>query len=182
MSKYGSFEVVRTERLPVKKKSDHQDADGKREYSFLSCPHCKHELQIPTSILLSNKSLTIRNHITICKEYNGEVPTKRLKNSSESSSTEHNCVTYTWSVQKSSKIEQPNEMETLKQEIADLRERHEKYQEKSTHEISIMKDVLSRHQMYWGCVATSFGYTPPQDPPFLIDKIRELRQQQPVLL
>jgi len=73
-------------------------------------------------------------------------------------------------------------METLKKEIADLRECHEKYQEKSTQEISIMKEVLSQHQMYWGCVATSFGYAPPQDPPFLIDKIRELKQQQPMLL
>jgi len=86
MSKYGDFEVVRTERRVPKKATDpNVDADGMREYSFLKCPHCKTEDIIIASLNLKvQKHATIREHIAVCPSYMGERPTKRCKEKKES--------------------------------------------------------------------------------------------------
>jgi len=85
MSKYGDFEVVRTERRVPKKATDpNADSEGMREYSFLRCPHCKTEIIIASLNLKVQKHATIREHIAICASYTGERPSKRSKEKKES--------------------------------------------------------------------------------------------------
>ena len=81
MSKYGEFNVVRTERRKPKKTSDRNvGEDGMRDYSILRCPHCTSEdIEIATANLDTQRHPVIRDHMLICSGYMGERPTKRTK-------------------------------------------------------------------------------------------------------
>ena len=160
---YSDWVVDREELKPVKRRSDCNDPE-QRVYSIFKCKYCNVEFDIATEFLRHHKKRTIDNHLSICKSYMGDRPVKRNKVSN---------------TQQSSRIEQ------LEMEMANLRESHKTLNESHealTKDQEEMKGILTQHQINWGYVATAFGYTPPQDPPFLIDKIRQLKQQEPMLL
>lgn len=94
MRKYGTFEVVRTERRVPKKTSDpNADVDGLREYSYLRCPHCKREdIEILTCALAYNKSVVTRAHIAVCRAYAESRPPKRHGDASSLSSGSSSIV------------------------------------------------------------------------------------------
>jgi DNA repair exonuclease SbcCD ATPase subunit len=160
---YSDWVVDREELKPVKRRNNCNDLEN-RMYSIFKCKYCNLDFDIATDFLRNHKKRTIDNHLSTCKSYTGDRPAKRNKVSN---------------TQQSSRIEQ------LEMEMSNLRENHKTLNESHealTKDQEEMKGILTQHQIYWGCVATAFGYTPPQDPPFLIDKIRELKQQEPMLL
>jgi len=85
MSKYGEFDVVRTERrTPPKTTDSNVDKDGMREYSFIKCPHCnKNDIEIVSSNMDKQKYTVIREHIIVCPSFSGERPVKRSKTTLE---------------------------------------------------------------------------------------------------
>jgi len=153
---YADWVVDREELKPVKRRNDCNDPEN-RMYSIFKCKYCNVEFDVATEFLTKYKKRCIDSHLSTCKSYTGERPAKRNKMSN---------------TQQSSRIEQ------LKMELSNLRESYKAL----TNNQEELKDILSQHHIYCGYAASACGYTPPQDPPFLIDKIRELRQQQPVPL
>jgi hypothetical protein len=85
MSKYGEFEVVRTERRKCKRANDpHADEEGMRVYTYLKCPHCHSQnIEIATTNLDTQKRSVIRDHMLICPSFTGERPPKRNKTAAD---------------------------------------------------------------------------------------------------
>lgn len=81
MSKFGEFEVVRTERRLCKRPNDpNADEEGMREYAYLKCPHCATDnIGIALSSMNIQKFAVIRDHIRSCPSFVGERPSKRGK-------------------------------------------------------------------------------------------------------
>ena len=123
MSKYGDFEVVRTERRVPKKATDpNVDADGMREYSFLKCPHCKTEDIIIASLNLKiQKHATIREHVAVCPSYTGERPVKRCKEKKESTALVVRAPTAS-PESESTGISLEEKFRSLQKEMADLKQ------------------------------------------------------------
>jgi len=203
---YSDWVVDREELKPVKRRSDCNDPE-KRMYSIFKCKYCNIEIEVATDSLGKHKKKVIDYHLSKCKSYMGERPVKRNKADTNFRTMIIPCGNVTtMTAHPVSNTQQPNEIETLKMEIANLRESHKALNENhkvlseshealnenhkvlsESHEALTkdqeeMKGIVIQHQIYWGCVATAFGYVPPQDPQFLINKIRELKQQQPILL
>jgi len=175
MSKYGEFEVVGTARLKSKRSNDaNVDEEGMREYSYLRCPHCLVEdLQILTANVCKQKYTVIRDHMVVCPSFTGERPTKRGKPSSTSA------------VVMPSLPNQHQEIVDLKQRMADVEVKHEtkviqleSQLETTNAQLDTVKNVVAQHHMHWGDLARLMGYELPKDPPFLLNKCRELRQLQ----
>jgi len=163
---YGSYSdwvVDREELKPIKRRNNCNDPE-KRMYSIFKCKYCNIDFDVATEFLSKYKKRCIDSHLSICKSYTGERPAKRNKIAMNSHTVTIPSVTMTTTVVPVSNTQQSSRIEQLEKEMAEV------------------KGMVAQHHIYWGCVATSFGYTPPQDPPFLIDKIRELKQQQPILL
>jgi hypothetical protein len=188
---YTDWVVDREELKQIKRRNDCNDPN-QRMYSIFKCKYCNVNIDVATESLGKHKKEAIDYHLSKCKFYTGERPVKRNKVAGNFHKTVIPCANVTTTLVPVSNIQQPNEMETLKMEIANLRESHKTLNEShkalnESHEALTkdqeeMKGMVAQHHIYWGCVATAFGYTPPQDPSFLIDKIRQLQQQQPVLL
>lgn len=222
MSRYGVFDVVRTERRICKKACDpNADSDGMREYSYLRCPHCRsEEIPIPTSALRNNKSLTISNHILTCPSFEGERPMSRIKRSktSETRPIEDHEVEEVDRDDPGATIAKPpteppavtpmlNPLTTLvpfertdvplhcklNDDITEIRKRltntevnlestkakleqTEAKLETTEARLDTTLSIVGQHQLWWGDAAAALGYARPQDPPLLLEKIRELRR------
>jgi hypothetical protein len=189
MSKYGEFEIVRTERHKPKKATDNVDEDGMREYSFLKCPHCqKNDIEIVSSNLVKQKSSAIKDHIMVCTEFKGERPTKRKVSTTktalvpfggtemvpfgESSGTE--MVQYVCNNPCHDKGSQ--EWEDMKRKVKELEEKFDK----ASKGKEVSDGILAQHQIWWGDCAMALGMKPPQDPPLLVDKVRRLREMREI--
>jgi hypothetical protein len=163
---YGAFEVVRTERQKPKRAMISADEDGLREYSFLKCPHCLTEdIEILSSSMSKNKQHVMRDHLSVCPDFKGELPNKRSKVSENGVS-----VISTISVSKDTK--------SLQDRIADLEHANVAINNKldSTQAcLNATNQVVAQHQVWWSDAATALGFQPPQEPSFLVCKIRELQ-------
>lgn len=167
MSKYGEFEVVGTVRRKCKRINDpNADQDGMREYSVLKCPHCRNEtIEIANDNIQKQKYTVIRDHILACPSYTGERPQKRGKPASDTS-----------------------EIDDLKQRMTESEVKHESTKAQldwtnsqldwTNSHLETVKTVVAQHQVHWGDLARVMGYEPPMEPPFLLDKCRELRRLQ----
>mgnify|MGYP006144679831 CR=1 FL=1 len=138
MSKYGAFDVVRTERLKCKRVNDpHADEEGMREYSYLKCPHCNNEvIEIASSTMERQKFAVIRDHMLICPSFTGERPPKRGKAAANiASDDDEACV-----------------LAKLKSELEAMKRMYERENEEMTRkvegqqkEIKELEDKMSRY-------------------------------------
>jgi len=175
MSKYGEFDVQRTERRKCKRANDpNADEDGKREYSYLKCPNCLNEdIEIASGNLKRDKHTVIRDHMSICPSFSGERPAKRSKTTT---TTSHNAVMVPFNSTDSVKQSESTEMSAMKKEMAEMKQRmteSEAKHESTNNQLHTVKNVVAQHQGHWGDLARLMGYQPPKDPPFLLDKCQE---------
>lgn len=122
MSKYGDFEVVRTEKRLCKRTNDpNADEHGMREYSYLRCPHCKKDdIAILTSTLRTNKSLIIREHIAECAAFEGQRPEKRCKEAATAKANKLKLLDNDNATLESKNTQMELEKESLESKIAQL--------------------------------------------------------------
>jgi len=147
---YSDWAVVREEMKPCKKRSD--ESSSERRYSIVVCKHCDEELSIASSNFTCNKKRAIDDHLIKCKEFMGERPSKRK-------AVEGRGLIV---VKKTNE-----EWEDMKKRMSEMEEKLER-----------TNKIVAQHQVWWCDAAEALGYNPPQDPPFLVVKMRELRQNR----
>jgi len=174
---YGAFEVVRKERQKPKRTMISPDEDGLREYSFLKCPHCLTEdIEILSSSMSKNKQHVMRDHLSVCPKFKGELPNKRAKPSENGTLSGSSSGSSTETL--GSVVAACKDTKSLQDRIADLEHANVTINNKldSTQAcLNATNQVVAQHQVWWSDAATALGFQPPQEPSFLVCKIRELQ-------
>jgi len=153
MSKYGGFEVVRTERLKCKRVNDaNADEEGMREYSYLKCPHCNTEdIEIASDNVYKQKYTVIRDHILICPSFAGERPPKRGKGTATTSATASTAMVVI-PVKTDELAELKAEMAAFKQKVADEKEemtrKEEEMRRKDEEKDRRLENLESKTSLY----------------------------------
>ena len=144
MSKYGEFEVVRTERLKCKRSNDpNADEEGMREYSYLKCPHCKKEvIEIASNNMEKQKHSAIKDHIMVCPSFTGERPIKKTRTIAAASVTT-STVMVVAPAPRDELVELKAEMAAFKQKVANEKEEME---QKMANEKEKMERKMSDQQ------------------------------------
>lgn len=173
MGKYGDFKVVRTERRMCKRRTDpNADEDGMREYSFLKCPHCGvEEISILTDGMRNNKRTVVRDHITVCTEFEGERPVKRCVEVKERTSYPIVPLNTASSQQSMAIVPIHDKLVTTKSQVVDPQEF-----ERLKAKVDQLTQQQAQHHVWWGEVAVHMGLPPPQDPPVLVDAVRMIKE------